>query len=355
MFLMKKFACHLLTEGIVFMQQSTFDQVHIPDDDLPQLSPEIVPSRELTPPITPESSSPPQSIAIEERAAHLRLRKSSFDAQIRDLDSQLKLERKESQRAENATRAEIESLKKATEKQAATDQRAKQKVLALQEAAKQTLSATADIEAQALSIQSELPRLRKEEAVVEAEHAVVTEAANLKDAEVEQALRTDKKRMSDLQSELSGLSNRVEKLTMKRDKLLNETVPDLEQQLADIRREMEEAEIEKEQYSHYSLTEDPLLSPLTGFRNPIRPVANTRLMPPRRTAPFAGPPAPQTFSQISAAAAPFYPRIIHRGQGSRGVNDFRPFDPALPQPDGVNTGLPFTGYSQPTRRTSMDN
>jgi hypothetical protein len=266
------------------------------------------------------------------------------------------MERKESQRAENATRAEIESLKKATEKQAATDQRAKQKVLALQEAVKQTLSAAADIEAQALSIKSELPKLREEEAVVEAEHAAVTEAANQKDAEVDQALRTDKKRTSDLLSELSGLSNRVEKLTARRDKLLNETIPDFEQQLADIRREIEEAEIEKEQYSNYPPTEDPLLSPLAGFRNPMRPTPNARLIVPRRTAPFAPPHVPQTFSQVNAAAPPFYPNrqpgVIHRGPGTR-VNDFRLFDPSLPQADG--TGLSYTNYSQPAKRTSPDN
>jgi len=345
----------------VFTGQSSFDHIQASDEsvpDLPSPSPEIIPSRELTPPITPESSSPPQSVTIEERAAHLRLRKSSLDAQIKELDAQLKLERKESQRAENATRAEIESLKKATEKQAVTDQRAKQRVLALQEAVKQTLSATTEIEAQALSIQSELPELRQKEAEVEAEHAAVTEAANQKDAEVEQALRTDKKRMSDLQSELSVLSNRIEKLTAKRDKLSNETVPELEQHLADIQREIEEAENERDQYSHYSISDDPMLSTLASFRSPLRPVSNARAIPPRRTVPFVANHLPQGFSQINAAAPPFYPNrqpgIIHRGPGTRAVNDFRAFDPALPQ-DGVNAGMSFPNYSQPTRRTSMEN
>ena len=341
----------------VFSQHMSFEQSPSTEEnvnDLPPLSPEVVPSRELTPPITPESSSPPQSITIEERAAYLRLRKSSFDAQIKDLDSQLKLERKESQKAENATRAEIENLKKASEKQTATDQRAKQKVLALQEAVKQTLSATTDIEAQTLAVQSELPKVRDEEAVIEANHASVKEAASQKDAEVEAALRADKKRMSDLQSEAAGLSNRVEKLTTKRDKLLNETVPELEQQLAEIRKEIEENELEKEHYSHYLLSEDPLLSPLAGFRNPLRPIPNARVVAPRRTAPYPGPHLPQQFSQINAAAPPFYPNrqpgIIHRGLGTRPVNEFRPFDPQI---DAPNSGQ-FSSYPQPLRRTSMD-
>ncbi|KIM34431.1 hypothetical protein M408DRAFT_325833 [Serendipita vermifera MAFF 305830] len=343
-------------ENDLFAQQMSFDQIQAPEEninDLSPLSPEVVPSRELTPPITPESASPPQSITAEEKAAYLRLRKLSFDAQIKDLDSQLKLERKESQRAENATRAEIETLKKASEKQTVADQRAKQKILALQEAVKQTLSATGDIEAQAVATQAELPELQKKESAIEADHATVMEAAKQKDAEVEQALRSDKKRTSDLQSELTTLSNRVEKLTSKRDKLVNETVPELEQQLADIRKEIEEAEFEKEQFSHYSISDDPLLSPLAGFRNPIHSVPNARIPAPRRSAPFAG---SQPFSQINAAAPPFYPNrqpgIIHRLPGARPPNEFRPFDPALPQMDAVGSGS--FPHVHPPRRTSMD-
>lgn len=232
-------------------------------------SPLSGPSRELTPPMTPDSSSPPKTNTVEDQVAQYQQTMLSISQEHESLMAQLKMARKESQRVENSVRAEIEALKKSAEKQSIPDQRARQRVLALQEAVKQTQSATADLEAQTSQIQEEVPRLRQEEAAVAAEHGALREIANKKNAEVENAIRVDKKRMSELQSEVTTLSNRIDKLTTKRDKLANDTVPDLERQLAEIRKEIEAVEAEKEQLARFQISEESMPSP-TGYRNPLR-------------------------------------------------------------------------------------
>jgi hypothetical protein len=335
-------------------------------------SPEIASSKELTPPVTPESSPPPRNITIEERTAHLQLTKASISQEHDSLTTQLKMARKESQRAENATRAEIEALKKAAEKQLANDQRAKQKILALQQAIKQTLSASVDLEQQAKDLEGTLPALREEERLIEEEHANVQGISREKEAEVDQSIRADKKRISDLQSELSTMSNRVDKLSAKKDKLANETIPDLEQQLADMRREMEEAEAEKEQLSRMPFGEDPLAA-LAAFRSArqmtiMRQGMNIGM---GRNGPNPGPfvgaaPGPGlgtgSFSAINAGAPPFYPRqqpsgLVHPGRVPivpRVMNDFRPFDTVIPQvPQGeAGSGLSFGSFVPRMNRSS---
>lgn len=295
------------------------------------------------------------------------------------LTAQLKMARKESQRAENATRAEIEALKRAAEKQSVNDQRSKQKILALQEAVKQTLSASVDLEQQAKDLEETLPGLRKEERVVEDEHASVQDISKEKEAEVDQSIRADKKRMSELQSELSTLSNRVDKLAVKKDKLANETIPDLEQQLKDVRKEIEEAEAEKERLSQMAFIGDPIAAladlragrPITAMRQGIPPPAGWNGPGPGPNTgptPFVGPPA-GTFSTINAGAAPFYPRQPPTGpvRPIRGpiiprvMNDFRPFDSVIPQVpqmaqqvqgDATNQGIPYGNFVPRMNRSS---
>jgi chromosome segregation ATPase len=162
---------------------------------------------------------------------------------MESLNAQLKLARRESQRSDAAIRAEIEAIKRTAEKQSVADQRAKQKVLALQETVKQTIAATGELEADARAVEGDLPRVRQEEAVVEVEFATVRETADKKEAEAEEALRVDKKRISDAQAELASVNNRLEKLQAKKGKLEVETLPELEQQLAEIRQQIEALEI----------------------------------------------------------------------------------------------------------------
>ena len=266
--------------------------------------------------------------------------------------------RKESQKTENAMRAELDTLKRATEKQVAPDQRAKQRVLALQEAVKQTLSATVDVEAQAQEAEESLPRVRDEEATVETENAKVQELLSQKEAEIDQALRADKRRIGDLQSELATVTNRTEKLAAKRDKLSKEAIPDFERQLAEVRKEIEEAEVENERLSRFLIPENAGVN--SEVRNVLRQGANGRTGPRRSGPPAFGAtqPAPP-FSQINAAAVPFYPLrqpgVIVRGppQPSRTVNDFRPFDTPISHGD-IPGGASFSPFPPPITRPARE-
>ena len=181
----------------------------------------------------------PRPVSIEERAAQLRLTHTSLVQEMESLNAQLKLARRESQRSDAAIRAEIETIKRTAEKQSVADQRGKQKVLALQEAVKQTIAATGELEAEARAVEGDLPRVRQEEAVVEVECATVRETADKKETEAEEAIRADKKRISDAQAELVSVTNKLEKLQAKKGKLEAETLPELEQQLTEIRQQIE--------------------------------------------------------------------------------------------------------------------
>ncbi|KAG8749598.1 hypothetical protein FRC14_001230 [Serendipita sp. 396] len=326
-----------------------------------------IPSRDLTPPMTPEPSSPvPRRLTIEEQRHNLQQTKTSILQEHETLLSQLKLARKESQRAENAARGEIEVLKRAADKQSVADQRAKQKVLALQEAVKQTISATADIEDQASTLQGELPLLQTDQQTIEEEHASVQEMLAQKEAEMDQAIRADKKRIADLQSDLSTLSNRVEKLTSKKEKLATETIPDLEKQLADVRREIEEVQQENERLSKATQS-DGSIPPVFDFHNSNRRDSVTRSpqAPKRNSGPPLANPLPPNFGPINATAPPFYPTrqpvVMPRGlQQLQQVNprvpaDFRPFEVGIPATADTSTGgMPFSSFSQPINRPSKD-
>lgn len=274
------------------------------------------PSPEPSPPITPDSPSIPRPISVEERAAQLRLTHTSLVQEMESLNAQLKLARRESQRSDAVLRAEIEAIKRTAEKQSVADQRAKQKVLALQEAVKQTNAATGDLEAEARAVEGDLPRVRQEEAVVEVEYATVREIADKKEAETEEALRADKKRISEAQTELSSVTNRLEKLQAKRGKLESETLPELEQQLAEIQQQIEEA-IETSRW-------DPIPAPLIS--DPLSVVGST----------------------LRSSAEPYYPpRLLQLStatpSGQRQPPSGVSFPPRLPYPAPGSGATPTLG------------
>lgn len=213
----------------------------------------------------------PRPVSVEERAAQLRLTHTSLVQEMESLNAQLKLARRESQRSDAALRAEIEAIKRTAEKQSVVDQRAKQKVLALQEAVKQTNAATGELEAEARAVEGDLPRVRQEEAVVEVEYATVRETADKKEAEVEEALRADKKRVSDAQTELASVNNRLEKLQAKKGKLEAETLPELEQQLAEIRQQIEALETSRWDSTLAPSMPDPSLAVGSTLRSSAEP------------------------------------------------------------------------------------
>jgi hypothetical protein len=288
------------------------------------------PSPEPSPPITPDSPSVPRPVSVEERAAQLRLTHTSLVQEMESLNTQLKMARRESQRSDAALRAEIEAIKRTAEKQSVADQRAKQKVLALQEAVKQTHAATGELEAEARAVEGDLPRVRQEEAVVEVESATVREAADKKEAEAEETLRGDKKRMSDAQAELASVTNRLEKFQAKKGKLEAETLPDLKQQLAEIQQQIEALETSQwDPIPGSTIPESslPVGSTLRSSAEPYYPPRYLQLsttIPPGQRHPPSGVSFPSRLSYppTGTGAAPRTPTL-----GTvRGGQAFDPFD-----------------------------
>jgi hypothetical protein len=196
----------------------------------------------LTPPTTPVRSSPPRTITQEERVGQLRKQLSLLTVERDDLTSQLKLARRESQRTETALKSEIETLKRASEKHAAGEHRSRQKVLALQEAVKQASAAAGDIEQMVKNIEDTLPGLSERAKEVQAGHNQVKEEAERKFIELDGVMHEDRKVVNEIQGELTGVCAKLEKVTGKKDKLETEAVPQLEERLQDLRREIEEFE-----------------------------------------------------------------------------------------------------------------
>lgn len=196
----------------------------------------------LTPPTTPVRSSPPRTVTQEERTVQLRKQLSLLTAERDDLTSQLKLARRESQRTESALKSEIEALKRASEKHASGEHRSRQKVLALQEAVKQASAAAGDIEQMVKGIEETLPGLNERAKKTQALHIKIKDEAEQKFIELDSVMNEDRKMVNELQGELTGVCAKLEKVTGKKEKLENEVVPQLEERLQDLQREIEELE-----------------------------------------------------------------------------------------------------------------
>ena len=194
------------------------------------------------------SHSPP--FTLEDRRLQLTHALSVLNAEHTSLTSALKTARRESQKADAALRAEIDTLKRASDRHAAGESRARKKVLALQEAVKQTLAAAKDIEALVSDIEAARPALEQRKREVEREWKEVREEAERVRARREEAEGREKIRAEAGQQELAGLVNRLEKLSGKREKLEGGggVISELEERLRKLEEERER--IEKDPYGY---------------------------------------------------------------------------------------------------------
>lgn len=219
----------------------------------PQSTPSTSPSRTIpsTPP--PLTAAAPQ-ITLEDRLSQLRHALSLAEAERESLVSSLKTARRDAQKADAALRSEIDILKRASEKNAAGEHRAKQKILALQEAVKRAQAATRETEEMVKELEEQLPELLKQKSAKEEEYAKVKAEAELVRRERDCASEKEKKRLEAMRVELSGLNNKLERLNGKREKLEVGTIPDLEEQLKEVEREIEVERLSDQvDYSAYVL------------------------------------------------------------------------------------------------------
>ncbi|KAJ8469623.1 hypothetical protein ONZ45_g16831 [Pleurotus djamor] len=219
-----------------------------------------VQSPEASLPTPPTPSNPTvqvQTVTLEERLAQLQGTLASLNSEHETLSANLKVARRDSQKADAALRSEIDILKRTSEKNAASELRARQKVLALQEAVKRAQAATTGIQDKLHEVEEALPGLREQRKLKEEEYAKVKALAERKKRELEKENEIDKKKIDTLKGELTGLGHRMDKLNGKKEKLEGTVIPDLEAQLREVEEEIEKLEMESHvQASTFLLEED---------------------------------------------------------------------------------------------------
>ncbi|KAF8882158.1 hypothetical protein CPB84DRAFT_1965420 [Gymnopilus junonius] len=204
----------------------------------PHSTPSTSPSR--TVPGTPPHATP--QITLEDRLNQLQHTLSAVNAEREALLTSLKSARRDSQKADSALRSEIDTLKRASEKNAAAELRGKQKVLALQEAVKRAQNSTREMEEMTEEMEGVIPELKTQREQRESEHTKIKSEADRVRKEREDLEEKDRKRLESMKSELSSLTNKLEKLGGKRDKLETTVIPDLEEKLKGVSKEIETEE-----------------------------------------------------------------------------------------------------------------
>ncbi|KAJ7048496.1 hypothetical protein C8F01DRAFT_1004475 [Mycena amicta] len=197
---------------------------------------------------TPPAAPHPQ-LTAEDRLNQLQQNLVLIAAERDDLTASLKTARRDAQKTDAAMRSEIEILKRASEKHAVAEHRARQKVLALQEAAKRAQISTREMEEMVLQVEAELPALLRERSGREEGYLRVKEDADRARREREREEEKERRKLELMKSELTGLGNKMEKLTGKREKL-ETVIPDLEEQLREIELEIERIEVDPLGYAY---------------------------------------------------------------------------------------------------------
>ncbi|KIM42116.1 hypothetical protein M413DRAFT_444582 [Hebeloma cylindrosporum] len=171
----------------------------------PHSTPSTSPSR--TVPGTPPNATP--QITLEDRLSQLQHTLSAVNSERETLLSSLKSARREAQKADRHSRT--------SERNAAAELKGKQKVLALQEAVKRAQNAAKDTEALSAEVEANMPELNERKQKKEDEHSKIKSEADKARKERED----------------------VEEKERKREKLESTVIPDLEEKLKDMEKEIE--------------------------------------------------------------------------------------------------------------------
>jgi hypothetical protein len=183
-------------------------------------------------------------LTIEDRLAQLQNTLSQINIDRESLTASLKSAKRDSQKADAALRSEIDILNRASEKHAAADHRAKQKILSLQEAVKRAQTTARETEELITEVQGVLPAMNKKRAEKEEAYNKVKNDADRARKERDLEAEKEKKKLESMKNELTALSNKLEKLNGKKEKLETGIIADLEEQLKEVEREVEKAEMD---------------------------------------------------------------------------------------------------------------
>ncbi|KAL1718180.1 hypothetical protein EV715DRAFT_252921 [Schizophyllum commune] len=222
------------------------------------------------------NGSPPSSVAssftMEDRLAQVEQTLSALMSEKETLTQALKAARRDAQKTDAALRSEIDALKRASEKNSVAEQRARQRVLALQESVKRANAAREELEEEAAAVEESLPGLERTRSEREAKHRELKRSADQARKARERSEEKARKKTAAMESELAALDTRAERLQAKRTKLEGTVLPDLEEQLRELERELQRAEMED---LYGGELDEPLDTDVTEFgevfANPLFP------------------------------------------------------------------------------------
>lgn len=202
---------------------------------------------------TNECSSPSpstsQTPAPEERMRTLSHQLNALQAEQATLHAALKSSRRDANKTTTSLRGEIDVLKRASEKAGIAEGKARQRVRALEDAVRRANEGREQVGQLTVADEHELIGLRERQSEAEEVLKSVTTEADAIRAEREKRVEEGRKRRESVKGECATLSQRLERLTVKKEKLETSVIPDLEAQLTEIQREIEVAEREGLQHS----------------------------------------------------------------------------------------------------------
>ncbi|KAI5888690.1 uncharacterized protein SCHCODRAFT_02680494 [Schizophyllum commune H4-8] len=252
------------------------------------------------------NGSPPSSVAssftMEDRLAQVEQTLSALMSEKETLTQALKSARRDAQKTDAALRSEIDALKRASEKNSVAEQRARQRVLALQESVKRANAAREELEEEAAALEESLPGLERTRSEREAKHRELKRSADQARKARERSEEKARKKTAAMESELAALDTRAERLQAKRTKLEGTVLPDLEEQLRELERELQRAEMEE---LYGGELDEPLDTDVTEFGE----VFANPLFPPRQPPTRAPSYPPLGGSDTPPSASPLPPPL----------------------------------------------
>lgn len=201
-----------------------------------------------TTPLTTRSHSPSPSPTLshttivqthEDRLRTLSSTLLALNEEQATLQSSLKSTRRDAQKTTTTLRSEIDVLRRTSEKAVVAEGKARQRVRALEDAVKRANEGREEVERDTERNERAVPALREREASAEEELKRIREEADGVRAEKERKDEEVRKRKESTKAECANLTQKLERLGMKKERLEGSVIPDLEAQLAEIERKIE--------------------------------------------------------------------------------------------------------------------
>ncbi|KAF9239284.1 hypothetical protein BU15DRAFT_88073 [Melanogaster broomeanus] len=238
------------------------------------------------------------------------------------LQAALKSSRRDANKTSTALRADIDMLKRASEKAAIAEGKARQRVRTIEDAVRRAKEGRVEIEQMTVADEQGLPGLKARQSEAEAVLRKVKAEADEIRAEREKREEEGRKRKENMKGTCATLNQRLERLGVKKDRLENSVIPDLENQLAEIEQDIEAAE----RTAHYDSTWDAALGDLENGETHRR----------HQSHPGSIRHPTQASVQRPGQAHPMTPLLSRHQPRSQSAYRWNEFGPAgLPHPPGL--------------------